>query len=53
MYSASRIVGFVCITLTIILWAVTLMTDPTPESVGAAACLTAIVVVVGTFGLRT
>jgi hypothetical protein len=52
MHSASKIIGFVCLILTIVLWAVTLA-DPTPESLGAGIALTAIVAVSGVLSLRT
>jgi hypothetical protein len=43
MRSASRILRFVCVLLTALLWAVTLITDPTAGPIIAAAALTAIV----------
>jgi hypothetical protein len=43
MRSASRLLGFVCVLLTAVLWAVTVMTDPTPGPIAAAAALTVIV----------
>jgi len=48
---ASKIIGSVCVVLTVILWIVTLATDPTPGPIGTAAALTAIVAVVGTLSL--
>ena len=53
MNSAAKAIGFVCVTLTIVLWVVTLMTDPTPGPIGAAIALTAIVAVVGALSLRS
>jgi len=52
MYSSSKIVGFICIVLTIIMWAVTLTTDLTAESIGTAVFLTAIVAATAMLGLR-
>lgn len=43
MRSASKALGFVCVLLTGILWIVTIMTEPTPSAISAAAALTAIV----------
>jgi hypothetical protein len=40
---ASKILGIVCAILTVIMWAVTLMIDPTPSSIVTAGSLTAIV----------
>ncbi len=51
MRSALKIIGVVCVILTILLWTVTLTTDATPGSIGAAACLTAIVVFAGMLSL--
>jgi hypothetical protein len=45
MKSASKRLGFICAFLTIVLWAVTLATDPTPGPIVAAGALTAIVAV--------
>ena len=46
MKLASRLLGFVCVLVTVVLWAVTLMTDPTPGPIAAAGALTAIVAIV-------
>jgi hypothetical protein len=43
MRSASNFLTLVCVLLTALLWAVTLITDPTPSSMTAAAALTVIV----------
>jgi hypothetical protein len=43
MRSASRLIGFICVLLTVTLWAVTIVTDPTPGPIAAAVALTAIV----------
>jgi hypothetical protein len=43
MVSASRLLRFVCVLLTIALWAITITTHLTPNSIAAAAALTAIV----------
>jgi hypothetical protein len=43
MRSASRLLGFVCVILTAVLWAITIMTDPAPGPIVAAAALTVIV----------
>jgi hypothetical protein len=51
MNSAARIIGLVCVTLTIILWIVTLTMDPTQGSISATVALTAIVTVVGALSL--
>jgi hypothetical protein len=51
MNSASKIIGAVCVVLTVILWIVTLATDPAPGPIGAAAAMTAIVAAVGTLSL--
>ncbi len=53
MGSALKIIGLVFVILTIILWTITLTTDATPGSIGAAACLTAIVVFLGILSLRS
>jgi hypothetical protein len=53
MNSATKIIGFVCVVLTIILWVVTLTTDPTQGSISAAAALTAIVAAMGALSLRS
>jgi len=53
MSSALKIIGLVCVILTVLLWIVTLSTDARPDSVGAAACLTAIVVFMGILSLRS
>jgi hypothetical protein len=45
MTSASKVLGCICALLTIVLWAVTLATDPTPGPIVAAGALTAIVAV--------
>jgi hypothetical protein len=42
---ASGMIGIVCVILTIILWIVTLSGDLTLESIGAAAWLTIVVVI--------
>ena len=47
MHFASKIIGLVCVILAVVMWAVTLTIDPTPQSIGAAASLTAILVVGG------
>ena len=52
MNLAAKVTGFVCVILTIALWAVTLMGDATPGSVAAAIALTAIVALVGALSLR-
>jgi hypothetical protein len=41
--SQSKLLGFVCLLLTVVLWIVTILEGPTPSSIGAAAALTAIV----------
>jgi hypothetical protein len=46
MMSVSRLIRFVCVLLTALLWAVTLTTDPTKGPVAAAAALTAIVALI-------
>jgi hypothetical protein len=46
MSSAPRLLRFVCVLLTVLLWAVTLITDPTPGPITAAAALTAIVALI-------
>ena len=43
MRSAAGLIRFVCLVLTALLWAVTLITDPTKGAITAAAALTAIV----------
>jgi hypothetical protein len=43
---ASKLLGVACALLTIILWAVTLVTDPSPGPISAAVALSAIVAVV-------
>jgi len=43
MRSASRVLRFVCLLLAALLWVVTLITDPTPGAITAAAALTAII----------
>jgi hypothetical protein len=40
---ASKFLAVVCVLLTVVLWAVTMVTDPRPGPIGAAAALTAIV----------
>lgn len=45
MNPASKFLGFTCVVITIVLWAVTMTTDATPGPIGAAAALTAIVAV--------
>jgi hypothetical protein len=45
---SSKAIGFVCVTLTIVLWVAALITDPTAGPIGAALALTAIVAFVGT-----
>jgi hypothetical protein len=54
MNPVSKLLGFICVLLTAILWAVTLMTNATPGSVAAAGSLTAIVgfMIVLSFGSR-
>ena len=52
MRSALKIIGLGCVILTILLWTITLTTDATPHSIGAAACLTAMVVFLGILSLR-
>jgi hypothetical protein len=52
MHTASKIMGFVCLILTIVLWAVTLLTDLTPTAVATAAALTGIVAVTGALSLQ-
>jgi hypothetical protein len=49
MLSASKLLGFICAFLTVVLWAVTLTTDPTPGPIVAAVGLTAIVAVMIVF----
>jgi hypothetical protein len=44
--SASKLLGFVCALLAAVLWTVTILMDPTPGSIGAAAALTAIMALV-------
>jgi|GEM_PF-5891433 hypothetical protein len=53
MRSTLKIIGLVCVILTILLWTVILTTDATPDSIGAAAALTAIVVFLGILNLRS
>jgi hypothetical protein len=43
MSTPSKLLGFVCVLLTVILWAVTLTTEPTAGSIAAAGSLTGIV----------
>jgi hypothetical protein len=43
MRSAPGLIRLVCVVLTALLWAVTLITDPTKGPITAAAALTAIV----------
>jgi len=50
---AARIIGFVCVILTVALWVITLTSNPTPASISAAIALTAIVAVVGTLNLSS
>lgn len=45
MWSASKLLGFICAVLTVVLWVVTLATDPTPGPIVAAGALTVIVAV--------
>ncbi len=52
MHIASKIMGFVCLILTIVLWVVTLLTDLTPAALGTAAALTGIVAVTGALSLQ-
>jgi hypothetical protein len=53
MHFASKITGFICAILTIILWAITLTTDLAAGSVITAVCLTAIVGVAGLLSLHS
>jgi len=43
MKSTLSVLRLVCVLLTAVLWVVTLITDPTPGPITAAAALTAIV----------
>jgi hypothetical protein len=43
MKPVSKLFGSVCVVLTVILWAVTLVIDPTQSSIVAAGSLTVIV----------
>jgi hypothetical protein len=43
MRSASKLLGVTCVLLTVLLWAVTIMTDPAPGPIAAAGALTVIV----------
>jgi len=52
MHTASKIMGFVCLILTAVLWAVTLLIDLTPSAVFTAAELTGIVAVTGLLSLQ-
>jgi hypothetical protein len=53
MRPASIALGFVCVSLTLILWAITLITEPTPGPIGAAASLTVIVALMIVLTMRT
>ncbi len=52
MHVASNIIGFICLILTVVLWAVTLLIDLTPNAVFTAAELTGIVAVTGLLSLQ-
>jgi hypothetical protein len=43
MHATTKTICYACVALTIIMWVVTLITDPTPGPITAAAALTAIV----------
>jgi hypothetical protein len=49
MSLVSKLLGFICLLLTIVLWAVTLTMDPTPHSIAAAGALTVIVGLIAVF----
>jgi archaellum biogenesis protein FlaJ (TadC family) len=49
MSLVSKLLGFICLLLTIVLWAVTLTTDPTPHSIAAAGTLTVIIGLIAVF----
>lgn len=51
MNSTSRIIGSVCVVLTVVLWIATLAMEPAPGPIGAAVAITAIVAVVGALSL--
>jgi hypothetical protein len=51
MITVSKLLGFACVLLTVVLWAVTLTTDLTPGSIAAAGSLTAIVGIMIVFRL--
>jgi uncharacterized membrane protein len=53
MHAASKLIGLVCVILTIILWAITLATDRALGSILNAVCLTAIVAIAGLLSLRS
>jgi hypothetical protein len=52
MQAASKIIGFICAILTIILWGLTFSAELTPGSIGTAVSLTAIVAVAGLLSLQ-
>lgn len=43
MRVASKLLGVLCVFLIVALWAITLTTDPKPDSISTAAVLTAVV----------
>jgi CDP-diglyceride synthetase len=49
MSPVSKLLGFICGLLTIVLWAVTLTTDATPHSIAEAGALTVIVGLIAVF----
>jgi hypothetical protein len=53
MSLASKIIGSVCVVLTVILWIVTLATEPAPGPISAAVAMTAIVAALGILSLRS
>ena len=48
MHATAKTIGYACAALTIIMWVVTLIRDPTPGPITAAAALTAIVALMAT-----
>ena len=51
MNTVSKFLGFACVVLTVILWVITFVTDPTPTSIAADGSLTAIVGLMIVFSL--
>ncbi len=49
MRSTSKLLGITCVLLTVLLWAVTIMTDPAPGPIAAAGALTVIVALMAVF----